>query len=207
MADLNALYGELTSYIQELGVKFVDKFIPANPATPPTDYAHDVRAYCVLCHAAFEDYMETVVLAVASHAVDQWVAVTPRKINDVVPALLSWHGAKMKIDDNENSPEQKPFDYLRPLILQAKGAFSREVFKNHGVSILYLRNLLIPVAIEINPDPNLLNSLKKLAEGRGNYAHKGKVKTVLAPEDAKKHVQDVLTICDDVRVKALANMI
>jgi hypothetical protein len=149
--------------------------------------------------------METVVLTVASHAVDQWV--NARKINDVIPAILSWHGATMKIDDDEKSPEQKPFDYLRPLILEAKASFSREVFKNHGVSILYLRNLLIPVAIEINPDPNLLNSLEKLADGRGSYAHKGKVKTVLAPEDAKKYVQDVLTICDDVRVKALANMI
>ena len=59
----------------------------------------------------------------------------------------------------------------------------------------------------INPDANLLNSLEKLADGRGSYAHKGKVKTVLAPEDAKKYVQDVLTICDGVRVKALANMI
>ncbi len=205
MADLNALYTELTSYIQELDVKFVDRFIPAIPGTPPSDYAHDVRAYCVLCHAAFEDYMETLVLTVASHAVDQWIIA--RKINDVIPALLSWNGAKIKINDNEKAPETKPFDYLRPLVLNAKSSFSREVFKNHGVSILYLRNLLIPVSIEINPDANLLNSLEQLAEGRGNYAHKGKVKTVLAPEDAKKYVKDVLTICDDVRLKALANMI
>ncbi len=168
-------------------------------------YAHDVRAYCVLCHAAFEDYMETLVLTVASHAVDRWIIA--RKINDIIPALLAWNGAKIQIDDNEKAPETKPFDYLRPLVLEAKASFSREVYKNHGVSILYLRNLLIPVAIEINPDANLLNSLEQLAEGRGNYAHKGKVKAVLAPEDAKKYVKDVLTICDDVRLKALANMI
>jgi len=205
MADLNALYAELTGYIQELGVKFVDKYIPANPATQPAEYAHDVRAYCVLCHAAFEDYMENVALNVASHAVDQWVYA--RKINDVIPSILTWHGAKMKINDNEKSPEQKPFDYLHPMIIEAKASFSREVFKNHGVSILYLRNLLIPVAIEINPDPNLLNSLEKLADGRGSYAHKGKVKAVLVPEDAKRYVQDVLTICADVRIKALANML
>jgi hypothetical protein len=137
--------------------------------------------------------------------VDQWV--NARKINDVVPAILSWHGAKMKIDDNAKSAEKKPFDYLRQMIVEAKASFSRDVFKNHGVSILYLRNLLLPVAIEVNADTNLLNSLEKLTEGRGRYAHKGKVKAVFAPEDAKKYVQDVLTICDDVRAKALRNMI
>ncbi len=39
MADLNALYTDLTSYIQELDAKFVDRFIPANPGMPPSDYS------------------------------------------------------------------------------------------------------------------------------------------------------------------------
>ena len=201
MTDLNALYADLTSYITELDVKFIDRFLPANPATPPSDYEHDVRAYCVLCHAAFEDFIEKVAVDVVSYAVSQWTVA--RKMNDVIPALLVWRGAKMIIDDNEKAPEKKPFDYLRPLIDEAKAAFSRHVFNNHGVSVLYLRSLLLPVAIEIKPDANLLNSLEKLVEGRGSYAHKGKVKTVLAPEDAKRYVKDVLAICEDVKDKAL----
>jgi|SRR5579872_1051472 len=205
MSDITTDYTELVSYIRDLDGKFINQFIPANPGTQPNDYEHDVRAYCVLCHAAFEDYIERVVLTVASHAVDQWI--TARKINDVIPTLLTWHGAKMKIDNNGKSAEQKPFDYLRPLVLEARSAFSNEVFKNHGVSILYLRNLLIPVAIEIKQDANLLNSLQKLADGRGSYAHKGKRGTVIAPEYAKNYVQDVLAICDHVREKALENML
>ncbi len=205
MADINALYSELVGYTQELTTKFVASYIPANPTTPPSDYAHDVRAYCVLSHAAFEEFVEAVVLTVANHAVDRWIV--DRKVNDVVPALLAWHGAKLQVDDNENNQETKPFDYLRPLIENAKAAFSLEVYKNHGVSILYLRSLLTPVAIEIKQDANVLNSLKKLTEGRGTYAHKGRVKAVLAPEDSEKYVKDVLSLCDDIRAKALANML
>jgi hypothetical protein len=66
--------------------------------------------------------------------------------------------------------------------------------------------LLIPVAIEVPQDANLLNSLGKLAEGRGTYAHKGRVTTVLVPEDAKLFVEDVLILCDDVRAKALVKL-
>lgn len=204
MVDVDALHGELTSYVDELTKKFVGHYIPADPSVPPETYAHDVKAYCILSHAAFEEFIEGIALGVTDYATSQWLS--RRKVSDVLVALLCCHGAKLKIDDNEASPERLHFDYLRPLIEGAKTTFSKEVHKNHGVSILYLRGLLTPVAIEISQNANQLNSLQKLAEGRGNYAHKGRVKTVLAPEDARRYVQDVLSLCDDVRAKALDKM-
>ena len=200
MIDINARHGELKAYLTELAEKFVDSYIPANPSTVPDEYSFHVKAYCILSHAAFEEFIEDVALGVTDYAAEQWRS--QRKISDVLLALLCWHGSKMKIDDNEDSQERIPFDYLRPLIDDAKASFSKEVNRNHGVSILYLRNLLIPVAIEISQDANQLNSLKKLAEGRGVYAHKGRGKSVLAPEDAKRYVTDVLALCDDVRARA-----
>jgi len=204
MVDVNALHRELTSYVTELARKFVDGYIPADPNASPDAYAHDVKAYCILAHAAFEEFIEGVALGVTEYATNQWLL--QRKVSDVIIALLCCHGAKIKIDDDENTSETKPFDYLRPVINDAKASFSKEIYGNHGVSILYLRSMLIPVAIEITQDANQLNSLKKLAEGRGNYAHKGRSKSVLAPEDAKRYVQDVLTLCNDVRTKALDNI-
>jgi hypothetical protein len=205
MADINTLFADLTAYVGELSVKFVNAYIPADPSISPSSYALDVRAYCVLSHAAFEEYFEAVVMTVANKAVDGWVL--SRKINDVIPALLTWHGAKLKIDEDAKNAETKPFDYLRGLLTDAKAAFSNEVFNNHGVSIVYLRKLLIPVAIEIKNEPTLLNSLQKLADGRGAYAHKGRVKTIMAPEDAVKYVGDILMLCEDVKSKALANIL
>jgi hypothetical protein len=201
MADVNSLYNELVTHLEYLTKKFVDPFIPASPTSTPSDYEFDVRAYCVLSHAAFEDFVEAVVLRVASAAVNNWTI--KRKVTDVIVSLVTRYGIKLKIEDDETAPERKPFDYLRPLISDAKAAFSRDVNKNHGISILHLRNLLIPVAIEIREDLNLLNSLQKLSEGRGHYAHKGRV-TTMAPEDAKRYVQDVLLLCDDIKSKAAA---
>ncbi len=205
MSDICICYSELDRYIKELESKFISSYIPAEPGVTPSDYMHDVRAYCLLAHAAFEHYIETVATEVANNAVNRWIMV--KAINSVIPALLAWSGGKLKIDDNESNAETKPFDYLRPLIEEAKNMFSREVHNNHGVSVLYLRNLLIPVAIEIKQDANLLNSLKKLAQGRGEYAHKGRVSAVYSPEDAKSYVSDVLTLCDDIKSKALANLV
>lgn len=204
MVDVNALHSELKAYVAELGAKFVDRHIPADPNASPDSYVYDVKAYCILSHAAFEEFIERVALGLTDYATKQWMS--HRKVSDVIIALLCSHGGKMKIDEDENSLETKPFDYLRPLIDEAKTSFSKTIHKNHGVSILYLRTLLIPVAIEITQDSNLLNSLKKLTEGRGNYAHKWREKTVFAPEDAKGYVQDVLALCDEVSAKALGKI-
>jgi RiboL-PSP-HEPN len=200
MVDVNALHGELKTYVNDLAVKFIDNYLPAKPEITPDIYAHDVKAYCILAHAAFEEFIEGVALGLMDYATQRWQF--QRRMSDVILALLCRHGEKLEIDNDETSTGIKPFDYLRPLVENAKTSFSKEIHKNHGVSILYLRNMLIPVAIEISQDLNQLNSLKQLSDGRGTYAHKGLVKSVMAPEDAKRYVKDVLALCDDVRTKA-----
>ncbi len=83
-----------------------------------------------------------------------------------------------------------------------KRKFSTDVHNNHGISLKYLRNLLIPVAINIKEDVKLKGSLQKLASERGEYAHRRLIKTVLAPEDARDYVTDCLEFCEDVKTKA-----
>jgi hypothetical protein len=202
---IDALFGDLSGYTDELAEKFVNRFLPADPATPPDAYALDVRAYCLLAHAAFEEFIEAVASEVLERVATDWLL--HRKVSDVLLTLLCWHGSTLKIDTKEASAEIKNFDYLRPLVDDAKSAFSNEIHNNHGISISYLRSLLTPIAIDIKQDAGLLNSLKQLAEGRGLYAHRGKVKTVLAPEDAKNYVHDCLALCDDVKAKAIAKLV
>lgn len=201
MVDVDALHKDLTTYVNALAAKFVDGHIPAVPGTPPESYEDHVKAYCILAHAAFEEFIERVALGLMDYATERWQS--QRRTSDVILALLCRYGEKMQIDDNETSPEKKPFDYLRLLVENAKKSFSQDIHRNHGVSILYLKNMLIPVSIEISQDLNQLNSLKQLSDGRGTYAHKGQVRSVLAPEDAKRYVKDVLALCDDVRAKAV----
>jgi hypothetical protein len=204
-SDIDVRFGELSGYVEELAEKFVNRFLPADPATSPDAYALDVRAYCMLAHAAFEEFIEAVASEVVERVANGWLL--HRTVSDVLLTLLSWHGSTLKIDENEGSVETKNFDYLRPLINAAKAAFSNEIHNNHGISIIHLRNLLTPIAIDIKQDAGLLNSLKQLAEGRGLYAHHGKVKSVLAPEYAKNYVEDCLSLCDDIKTKAIAKLV
>lgn len=204
-AKIDGFYDALVDYVAKLEAKFVTIHIPTNPSDTPDKYELDVRAFCVLAHAAFEDFVERVALRVVSTACDSWL--TKRQINDVLLLLLAWSGQKLKIDDDEKTSETSCFDYLRPILEESKNAFARAIHNNHGVSKLYLRELLTPASINLSNDPNWQNSLGKLAEGRGEYAHKGTVKKVMSPEDAKKHVDDVLALCKDIRDKAKINII
>jgi len=80
--------------------------------------------------------------------------------------------------------------------------FSKDVYNNQGISLKYLRRLLI--AIDIKDDVNLLNSLRRLASERGQYAHKRLIKNILSPEDAKNYVGDCLELCEDIKAKAIS---
>lgn len=74
MVHVDALHGELITYITELAGKFVDRYIPADPSIPPDTYAHDVKAYCILSHAAFEEFIEGVAIGLADYATNQWLS-------------------------------------------------------------------------------------------------------------------------------------
>ena len=200
MSEFEQHFTELKAYIDNLYRVFISQFIPTKPGTKPDEYEHQVKAYCILCHAAFEEYFENVALRVMIRSIDEWLK--SRKYTDTLITLVLYYGLKLELDENESNPEKKVFDYLRPLFDQIKTRFSEDVHNNHGISLKYLRNLLIPVAIDIKDDIKLKNALQQLAKERGLYAHRQTVKKILAPEDAVKYVNDCLELCEDVKQKA-----
>jgi len=198
------LFIDLKKYIELLEDRFIKKYIPVEPEIGPEEYEQFVKAYCLLSHAAIEEYMEEVVLKVIEKSIDDWTR--ERKIVDGLLTLISYYGIRLKID--EGVDEVKVFDYLRKMFKEAKKEFSKDIEKNHGIAIINLRRLLLPVGIDIKQDLNLKNSLNKLSSERGIYAHfqrgdrKG-AKKVLSPEDAQKYVEDCLSFCEDIKNKAL----
>ncbi len=130
-----------------------------------------------------------------------------RKYSDTLVALTCYYKLELKSDNDENSRETKVFDYLRPIFDNAKEKFSYDVHHNHGASVKYLRNLMIPVAIDIMDDVVKLASLKQLAKERGDYAHRQLITRVLDPVDVKNYVQDCLDLCNDIKNKANAKFV
>lgn len=198
MNEFEKLLIELKEHIGELEETFIHRFIE-NRTTEPDEYEHHVKAYCVLCHAAFEEYFESIALKVMHRCLDEWI--DSRTYTDTLVTLVSYYEQKLVIHPNENTNETTVFDSLKGIFDEVKRKFSTDVYNNHGISLEYLRRLLIPVAIDIKEDIRLKNSLHKLASERGEYAHRRK-KDALAPEDARNCVDDCLELCEDIKAKA-----
>ena len=194
----------LKKHIAELEGRFINQFIPVDPEIGPEEYEHFVKAYCLLSHAAIEEYIEEVALKVMKRSIDDWR--NKKKLVNSLLTIIAYYGIRIKVDEGEE--ETKIFDYLRKILDDANDKFSKDVEKNHGISISNLRNLLIPVGIDIKQDINLKDSLKKLSSERGVYAHYQKgdrkgAKKVISPENAKSYVGDCLLLCEDIKDKAM----
>ncbi len=200
MNEFDKLYSGLKRHLANLESQFIAKFIPADPSTKPSEYEQLVKAYCILSHAAIEEYLETVSMRVMKRSIDDWLF--KRRYTDTLATLLCTYGSQINISADENSREKRVFDYLKGAFKDAKEKLSKDIYENNGISIKYIRKLMIPVAIDITDDALLLNSLKQLAKERGAYAHKQKINTVLSPEDAKKYVGDCINLCSDIKEKA-----
>lgn len=124
-------------------------------------------------------------------------------ISDTLLMLLCRYGLKYELPPDDEANETKIYDHIRILSNEVTQRFSNDVYGNHGISPKYLRSLLVPVGIDFALDVNVSNSLQKLSQERGEYAHKGFVKRSLAPEDALKYIQDCLSLAIHVKGKAL----
>ena len=200
MNEFEKLLNELREDIEKLEETFIREFIEdritkPDEITEPDEYEHYVKAYCVLCHAAFEEYFEDIALKVMHRCLNEWL--DSRKYTDTLVTLVSYYGQKLTVNANEITV----FDSLKGIFDEVKRKFSNDVYNNHRISLEYLRRLLIPVAIDITEDANLKNSLNQLVLERGIYAHKAR-KDALTPEDARNYVNDCLELCEDVKTKA-----
>ena len=198
MQDAQSLFEDLESHLTGLEDKFIRSFLGL-PTADPNDYDLFVRAYCVLSHAALEEYIESFALYVMERSVDNFIL--KQEVTDTLLTLTAYYGLKIEVDEDESADETKAFDQLRPLLENAKTRFSYSVHRNQGISIKYLRKLLCPIAVDIKQDPNLKNSLMQLAKERGTFAHRRAARKVISPEDAKNFLSDCLELCKDIKEK------
>jgi hypothetical protein len=205
--EIDIIYTATETYISSLEKSFLDKHLE-NPLSTPDDYDYDVKSYCILCHAALEDYMETIALKVLDKAIENYV--NHHHLSESIVTLMHFKAPSVnnyfeKLEDN--APLTNVYDYTRNILKDIKARFSKEItMQNHGASLKYIRQLLMPVAIDIPNDPQLLNSLQLLANERGFFAHKfqqsGNLKRSIEPEKAKIIMEDCLLLCWDIRDKA-----
>lgn len=204
--EFDKIYEQTETYILSLKNTFLDKHL-SNPLAAPEDYDLDVKSFCILSHSAFEDYFETISLKVMHFCINDYIM--NKKTSETIISLLHFKSSGITYFSKFKKDEDTLInirDYTREKLSEIKKQFSIEVNDNHGASLMYIRQLLMPVAIDIPNDVNILNSLRLLAKERGFYAHKfldgETMKKSIEPEKAKNIVEDCLKLCLDIRDKA-----
>jgi hypothetical protein len=201
----------LSEHIEKLNIDFLAPFIPTRPEHTEVDFGNSVKAYCVLSHAAFEEFVENISLLLMSKNIEGWMA--RKDYYDTTIMLIGGYGINVKIVDDEAKNQDKSFDLLRAAFEEIKQKHSKAIHDNHGFSVSYLRKALTPVFVDVPSDPVLLASLETLADARGSFAHKfspnahylekkGKARRPVAPEQAQKIILDCLELCRQIANKA-----
>ncbi|MBF0550394.1 MAG: hypothetical protein HQK60_07655 [Deltaproteobacteria bacterium] len=199
MTEAERLFKDVCKRVDEYKSKFIKQFIPTNPKVGPDEYELEVKAFCLLSHAALEEFFEKIALTVMSHSIESW---KKGKLSDTAIMLVGRYSLKYDIPEGDEINEIRVYDHVRSMLEETKRRFSRDVHMNHGASPRYLRALLVPVGIDFMPDVKSLNSLIQLSQQRGRYAHKGFVRSSISPEDALACVEDCLAFAMEIRNRA-----
>jgi hypothetical protein len=201
MTDYSRLFYSLQAHVGALEAKFIGPHLPLAAATPPDSYDLDVRAFCVLTHAGFEQFVEDVCVGLAHDASQVWLY--NQSCSQPLMALLAFQRDRLPIEEDEAKPEISFFTHIRLASDDARAAFSTFLrTQNHGVSVKYLRHMLLSVGLDVPDNARWLGSLNKLAGQRGDLAHKSHVKKMPSPEDAKTWVRDCMEMFAKVREDA-----
>jgi len=131
--------------------------LPAiNPIGTYTDKDQDmIRAYCLLCHAEFEAYLEGITLTVVTRAYNKWQA-NKTFISPIIFHLTYNYATKIK-------------DIPYSLVVKSYIEFKKSIDGNHGIKENNLANFFKPIGFEM--DSVLRATLNNFGGARGEIAH------------------------------------
>lgn len=191
---------ELKAYQQEILNKFLSQYIPVDPTHTPETFKYDVSSYILHFHAAIEDYIERIARNSITIAQNNWLS--DQKFSKVLLSICINRCEKITLD-NHSDRSKKIKDLLNSEIIKQVELYKKSIDANHGIGMSYLEKIFVPVGIDILVDVNLENSLKKIADFRGEFAHK-RPSRPLAPEDAIKYSEDCLSYIEEISKNANA---
>lgn len=191
MHSIKSSFDELELYLLELEENYIDTH--QDPMETPDDYKFDVRSYCVLSHAAFEEFVENVCVYVLDKVVDEFELNKKISISSLCLMHFKSGDTHTYIDDDKWKNSDRIYDYLLGQFKKIKDDFSKYIMtKNHGVGLKYLKQLLIPLGIDIPLDPIHQTALDQLTKFRGSFAHTShRAIRHISPNDARVYVYDV----------------
>ncbi|HEH9440766.1 TPA: hypothetical protein SIA39_002791 [Aeromonas sobria] len=178
-----------------------DKFLKPhlnNPTAVLEDFKFDVKSYCVLLHAAIEDFIEGVALSIFRASCDIYLKEGVITIPFMYALHMSGALEKRITEIAEDDVDQKNGEIAHPVspsiffmnqIKSAELHIQDLLGKNHGISRKYLKKILMALGVHIEFTDINYSHWKSISEYRGAYAHSDisyidvtKAKKPLAPE-------------------------
>jgi hypothetical protein len=153
----------------------------------------DKECFCLLWHSALEHFFENLAIEVVDTAINKFET----KGEITLPLLsLAFFYSDKKIP-SEDSEELIFVNYFKIKLNEMKTKFYNEVSNNNGISPKFLKNLLLPIAVDFPIDVVYTESIKNLSNYRGQYAHntsalKIKLKIIKNPS-----IRDIINISED----------
>ncbi|HRP33800.1 MAG TPA: HEPN domain-containing protein [Agriterribacter sp.] len=139
------------------------------------------RAYCLLCHAEIEAYIESIVLATATQAYNKW-STDKTKVSQIIFHLA------YSYKQVANKPKEPPYSMVSLTFSQLQ----KSITSNNGIKEDNLNLILKPIGFEIDPPLALL--LTNFGKTRGTIAHTSiSTQQPLDPATEKNNVTQILT--------------
>lgn len=173
----SALYNTLSARLTQLD----GHLLP--PIDPTLNYSvKDIdltRAYCLLCHAEIESYVEGIILQVAKDAYTKWFA------NKQIISPIIFHLAYTY--KHENGKKEAPFSMVVKSFKNLEAAIS----SNNGIKEANTTSLLKPIGFEM--DTTLQSTLHGFGKTRGQIAHTSfQTQQPLDPATEKANINQIL---------------
>jgi hypothetical protein len=235
----------LKNYLYDLYKILLEKHVKASSLKPTQEEEVSVKAFCVLAHAAIEEFIETICrdtlhkaylkykskivlakipsnaaeLSIVNSAIIQLIETLILASNFTIfsssnsDALKSHKSKLERVTEMYKSGQmptlndlteltKKSDSYTKELLKETKRFFDGHIESNNGASLKYLLRLLIPVGIDI-PNTIELNSLQKLAEYRGDYAHGKGFTQIISASDLAGYAIDVAKLCKSIELSVV----
>lgn len=202
--DIDAYVKILEDRLLDVEIKFIGPH--SDPTEPVDKYAIDVQSYAVLSHAAFEEFAENLCVRMLDEIDDRWK--NHQLYSKATMCLLHFDVDNLNHSIDRWDDSDCFYGYIKNEIQERKGKLSTYAMKsNHGVGIKYLHSLFLPIGLDMPQDVNEKNSLERLVQMRGFFAHahtasRPNAVTVISPQEASTIVYDVLSYMNKMAEKA-----
>lgn len=208
LLNLMKIKKELLKEINKLHFRYMRKHLSAITIDNMEDYELDAKSYTILCHAALENFIESIAEILIKHAMH--IFIYDKKVSSILLSFCIFKDIDIK-DADDNGWKSDIRSLVKTPLEDAVNTFTNYLNQsNHGIKVKNLKEILRPVGIDIKSSQPLITSLEYFTNLRGKFAHrfmeKGSYARVSRPEGPEaicNAVMDVITLFTLVHISSI----